>query len=97
MEEQEKKNGTSKSNFEILNEFGLHARSASALANLANKFMSDIKISKSGMEVNGKSIMGILMLAAPKGSVITVSAIGEDAEAAVAAIGSLIEKKFGEG
>ncbi len=96
MEEREI-NGTVAREFEIKNEFGLHARSASALANLASTFQSHITISKSGLEVNGKSIMGILMLAAPKGSTITVSAVGEDAGEAVSAIGILIETKFGEG
>ncbi len=95
--ESRKLNETVVKEFEIRNEFGLHARSASALANLASTFRSNITISKSGLEVNGKSIMGILMLAAPKGSTITVSADGEDAEEAVSAIGILIEKKFGEG
>ncbi|RMG58862.1 MAG: HPr family phosphocarrier protein [Deltaproteobacteria bacterium] len=82
--------------FEITNELGLHARAASALANLAGKFSSEIKLVKDGVEVNGKSIMGILMLAAPKGSVITVEARGEDALEAVDAIGELIKDRFGE-
>ncbi len=82
--------------FEITNELGLHARAASALANLAGKFNSEIKIVKDGVEVNGKSIMGILMLAAPKGSVITVQAKGEDAREAIDAIGNLIKDRFGE-
>jgi phosphocarrier protein HPr len=80
----------------ILNELGLHARAASALANLASKFRSEISILKDGIEVNGKSIMGILMLAAPRGSVITVSAEGDDANEALKAIEDLVRRRFGE-
>lgn len=81
---------------EIKNELGLHARAASALANLSNRFSSDIELMKDGIVVNGKSIMGILMLAAPKGSVVTVSAEGADAGEAMSAIADLIDAKFGE-
>jgi phosphocarrier protein len=82
--------------FEILNRLGLHARAAAQLVHLANRFACEIRIEKDGMEVNGKSIMGVLMLAAPKESRIVVRATGSDAEAAIAAIGELIARKFGE-
>ena len=82
--------------FDILNRLGLHARAAARLVRLANGFASEIHLEKDGMEVNGKSIMGVLMLAAPKDTKILVRAIGLDAEEAVAAIGELIARKFGE-
>ncbi len=82
--------------FDILNRLGLHARAAAQLVRLANGFASEIRIAKDGMEVNGKSIMGVLMLAAPKDTKILVRANGTDAEEAVAAIGELIAGKFGE-
>ena len=63
---------------------------------LANEFDSEIRVAKDGMEVNGKSIMGVLMLAAPKDTKILIRAIGPDAEEAVTAIGELIAGKFGE-
>lgn len=82
--------------FEILNRLGLHARAAAQMVRLANGFASEILIVKDGMEVNGKSIMGVLMLAAPKDTKVLIRAIGLDAEEAVAAIGELIARKFGE-
>lgn len=82
--------------FDILNRLGLHARAAAQLVRIANGFSSEIYVVKDGMEVNGKSIMGVLMLAAPKDTRILIRAIGPDAEEAVAAIGELIARKFGE-
>ena len=82
--------------FDILNRLGLHARAAAQLVRLANGFASEIHVVKDGMEVNGKSIMGVLMLAAPKDTKILIRAVGEDAEEALAAIGELIARKFGE-
>ena len=82
--------------FDILNRLGLHARAAAQLVRLANGFASEIHVVKDEMEVNGKSIMGVLMLAAPKDTRILIRAIGLDAEEAVAAIGELIARKFGE-
>jgi phosphocarrier protein len=82
--------------FDILNRLGLHARAAAKLVRLANGFASEIRVAKDGMEVNGKSIMGVLMLAAPKDAKVLIRAIGQDAEEAVAAIGELIAGKFGE-
>ena len=82
--------------FDILNRLGLHARAAARLVRLANGFASEIHVVKDGMVVNGKSIMGVLMLAAPKDAKILIRANGPDAEEAVAAIGELIAGKFGE-
>ena len=82
--------------FDILNRLGLHARAAAQLVRMANGFSSEIHVVKDGMEVNGKSIMGVLMLAAPKDTRILIRAIGHDAEEAVTAIGELIGRKFGE-
>jgi phosphocarrier protein HPr len=82
--------------FDILNRLGLHARAAAQLVRLANGFSSEISVVKDGLEVNGKSIMGVLMLAAPKEARILIRATGPDAEEAVAAIGELIAGKFGE-
>lgn len=87
---------SSEREFDILNRLGLHARAAAQLVRLANGFSSEIRVGKDGMEVNGKSIMGVLMLAAPKDAKILIRAIGLDAEEAVAAIGELIAGKFGE-
>lgn len=80
----------------IQNNLGLHARPAAQLVQIANKFLSDITFRRGNEEVNGKSIMGVLMLAAPRGAVIRVTARGEDAAAAVQAITDLVDGKFGE-
>lgn len=82
--------------FTIKNRLGLHARAAAQLVQTANRFRADLLIEKEGLEVNGKSIMGILMLAAPKGSIIRVSAKGDDAEKVMTALEKLIDDKFGE-
>ena len=82
--------------FDILNRLGLHARAAAQLVRMANGFASEIHLVKDGMVVNGKSIMGVLMLAAPKDTKILIRATGVDAEDALAAIGELIARKFGE-
>jgi phosphocarrier protein HPr len=82
--------------FEIVNKLGLHARAAAKLVRLANRFSSEIRLEKEGLEVNGKSIMGVLMLAAHRESLISVFATGPDAHDAVDAIGALIAEKFEE-
>jgi phosphocarrier protein HPr len=82
--------------FKIVNKLGLHARAAAQLVQTANRFKSDVTVEKDDMEVNGKSIMGLLMLAAPQGSSIKVTVAGEDADAAMEAIGNLINDGFGE-
>jgi phosphocarrier protein len=83
-------------NFTISNKLGLHARPSAQMTQTASRFQSDIHISRNGRRVNAKSIMGVMMLAAGQGAVVTVDAEGEDAEAALAAIGELIATKFGE-
>lgn len=80
----------------IINELGIHARPAGMVANTASRFASDIKLVKDGMEVNAKSIMGIMTLAAGKGSIIEVTAKGKDEADAVAAIADLFARKFDE-
>ncbi len=82
--------------FDIRNRLGLHARAAAQLVRIANQYAAEIRLVKEGMEVNGKSIMGVLMLAAPKDTKILVRVSGADADAALLAIGELIERKFGE-
>jgi phosphocarrier protein HPr len=82
--------------FEIVNRLGLHARAAAQLVQTANRFLSDVTIEKDGNEVNGKSIMGLLMLAAPQGSKILVTVSGKDADEAMKVIGILINDGFGE-
>jgi phosphocarrier protein len=82
--------------FTIKNRLGIHARPAAKLAKIANEFESTIRVMKDGLEVNGKSIMGIMMLAAAQGNVIQVEAEGPDEKAAIRALGDLIEKKFDE-
>lgn len=82
--------------FVIPNKLGLHARASALLVKTATRFSSDIKIEREGVEVNGKSIMGIMMLAAAKGSTIVLKVEGSDAAEAFAAIGELIRNGFGE-
>ena len=81
---------------QILNKNGLHARPAAEIVKLAAKYKSEITISRDGTEVNGKSIMGVMMLAAECGASIVLRANGEDAEQAIDAIATLIANKFGE-
>ena len=80
----------------IINRLGLHARAAAKLVTLASKFEADVTIRKDGREVSGKSIMGVLMLAAAKGSEIDLIANGSDAEQALAELTQLIADRFGE-
>jgi phosphocarrier protein len=82
--------------FKIKNKLGLHARAAAMFVRLSNKFSSDIKLIKDGYEVNGKSILGILSLAAIQGTELSIVAIGKDAGEALSEIGKLIESGFGE-
>jgi len=83
-------------NITIINKLGLHARAAAKLVKLCATFEADIDIEKEGQRVNCKSIMGVMMLAASCGSEVTLSATGDDAEAAVAAITTLFNNKFDE-
>ena len=82
---------------EIQNKLGLHARAAAKLVHVAARYKADIKIRKGDEEVDGKSILGILLLAAGRGSVVTVKAYGEDERDAVEAVEKLIDSKFDEG
>jgi phosphocarrier protein HPr len=81
---------------EIKNKLGLHARAAAKLVHCAAKFQSDIKVRKGDEEVDAKSILGILLLAAGRGAVITIKASGPDEAEAVDAIEKLIDAKFDE-
>ena len=83
-------------NVTIANKNGLHARPAAEIVKTAAKFKSDITLVREDLEVNGKSIMGVMMLAAEYGSSLVLRADGPDAEDAVAALAKLIESKFGE-
>lgn len=82
---------------EIINKLGLHARASTKLTQTASKFASDIWIARNGRKVNAKSIMGVMMLAAAKGAVVTIEANGADEVAAIDALSALIESRFGEG
>jgi phosphocarrier protein len=81
---------------QIMNKNGLHARPAAEIVKVSAKFQSEITLVKDGMEVNGKSIMGVMMLAAECGSSLLMRAVGDDAAAALDALASLITNKFGE-
>lgn len=81
---------------DIVNLLGLHARAAAKLVTLATRFESDLRIRKDGREVSGKSIMGVMMLAAGKGSQILLIADGPDAEQALDALAQLVAERFGE-
>ncbi len=80
----------------IINKLGLHARAAAKFVQTASSFQADVTVTNSSREVNGKSIMGIMMLAAGKGKEITISAVGADEEEALTALIDLIENRFGE-
>jgi len=80
----------------IVNKNGLHARPAAEIVKLASKFESEITMVRDELEVNGKSIMGVMMLAAEFGAILVVRAQGPDAEQAVTAIAELVARKFGE-
>lgn len=80
----------------IQNRHGLHARPAAEVVKAASKFQSEITLSRDEMEVNGKSIMGVMMLAAEFGATVMLRASGPDAEQAVSALEGLVNNKFGE-
>jgi phosphocarrier protein HPr len=81
---------------EIKNKLGVHARAAALLVQTVNRFSAQVTISKDGQTADGRSIMGVLMLAATQGSTIEVEAAGQDAEQAVKAIEKLVDKRFNE-
>ena len=82
--------------FIVKNKLGLHARPAALLVQTASKFKSKIMVQKGDTEVNGKSVMGLMMLAAECGSTLKISFDGADAQAAIAAVAALFERKFDE-
>ena len=84
------------SEVQIVNKYGLHARPAAELVKLANRFTSDVWIRKDEVEVSGKSIMGVMMLAAECGSTVEIRAKGDDSQAAVDALAQLVQNRFGE-
>lgn len=82
--------------FEIINQLGLHARAAAKLVGVSSKFACEVFIQKGASQVSGKSILGVMTLAASKGTYVTVTCNGDDQDAALEAIGSLIADRFGE-
>jgi len=80
----------------IVNKLGLHARAAAKFVTLASTFASDIKVARNGQEVNGKSIMGVMMLAASKGTDITLIINGNDENDAIDKLSELVQERFGE-
>lgn len=82
--------------YDIVNRLGLHARAAAQLVQLASGFAAELSLRKDDQSVNGKSIMGVMMLAAGQGSVVEATAEGEDASEMLDALGILIEAKFNE-
>jgi len=80
----------------IINKLGLHARAAAKLINVTSQFSCDIQLAKDGRQVDGKSIMSVMMLAASKGTDLTVSTDGEDEQQALDAIEALINNRFDE-
>ncbi|MES9829248.1 MAG: HPr family phosphocarrier protein [Candidatus Thiodiazotropha sp.] len=81
---------------EIINKLGLHARAAAKLVSCANSFSSDVFLNRNGQRVNGKSIMGVMMLAANQGSTLHLEIKGSDEQEAMQALISLINERFGE-
>jgi len=82
--------------FLIINKLGLHARASALFVKTASRFTSEIKLNREGVEVNGKSIMGIMMLAASKGNTVRLTVNGDDEVEAMRVIGELITNGFGE-
>ena len=82
---------------QIINKLGLHARASAKLTQTASAYQSEVWLERNGKRVNAKSIMGVMMLAAAKGSTITIDTSGDDADEAMGALISLIADKFGEG
>ncbi|MBI5837242.1 MAG: HPr family phosphocarrier protein [Candidatus Eisenbacteria bacterium] len=80
----------------IENELGLHARPAALFTRTATRFKSEVFVTKDGQQINGKSILGVMMLAAYQGTVLNIQAEGEDEREAVAALVELVKSKFGE-
>ena len=81
---------------QIVNKLGMHARASAKFVTLAAQFKSDVTLGRNGQNANGKSIMGIMMLAAGKGSQVELTVNGEDEEQAMQALAGLIDNRFGE-
>jgi phosphocarrier protein HPr len=86
-----------KADVEIINKLGLHARASAKLSQLASEYPCEVFLSKNGRRINAKSIMGVMMLAAGIGSVVTLETVGEREDDALNAITALIRDRFGEG
>lgn len=86
-----------KLSLEIINKLGLHARASTKFTQTASQFKSEVWVEKNGRRVNAKSIMGVMMLAAAKGSIIDIEATGADEDQALAALQALVNDYFGEG
>jgi phosphocarrier protein len=82
---------------EIINKLGLHARASAKLSQLAAQYPCEILLSRNGRQINAKSIMGVMMLAAGIGSKVTLETVGDQADEAMTAITALINDRFGEG
>jgi phosphocarrier protein len=80
----------------VVNQLGLHARAAAKFVHVAGQYQSRIKVARHGREIDGKSILGLLLLAAARGSILTISADGADEAAAVDALAALVRSGFGE-
>lgn len=81
----------------VTNALGLHARAAARFVHVACRFAAHVRVTKQGRTVDGKSLMGVLLLAASRGSMLTISADGPDADAALDALTALVDSGFGEG
>jgi phosphocarrier protein HPr len=81
---------------EVVNQLGVHARAAAKFVHLASRFEARVRVARSGREIDGKSILGILLLAAARGTTIIISADGVDEQAALEALSALVESGFGE-
>lgn len=82
--------------FLIINKLGLHARASALFVKTASRFSSEVRLAREGVEVNGKSIMGIMMLAAPKGTTVLLTVEGDDEIEAMQSVGDIINNRFGE-
>ena len=82
--------------FTIVNSLGMHARPAAMVVQTANRFRSEVQFEKDGLQINAKSIMGVLTLAAGKGASVAVACEGDDAAEAIAALARIFESGFGE-
>ena len=81
---------------EVVNQLGVHARAAAKFVHVASRFEARVRVTRSGREIDGKSILGILLLAAARGTTILISADGADEQAALEALSALVESGFGE-